>query len=122
MSTPHLDITDAEFWQRPLEERMAHFALLREEGPFTRGEYENTGCRGEDDIWHRRPSLEEVTRLPIFVGVNASTFAPQIKADTAMVLHNGILNLFRCNYIDSNSLGLSLLYRNLQITKARFDV
>ena len=69
----------------------------------------NTGCRGGDDIWLRRPSLEDTTRLPIFVGVKASTFAPQIKADTAMVLHNGILIFFRCYDIDNNLLITSSL-------------
>jgi cytochrome P450 len=35
MSIDHLSIGDAEFWQRPLEQRMAGFARLREEhGPF----------------------------------------------------------------------------------------
>ena len=34
MSVTQLSIGDADFWRRSLEERMADFALLREEGPF----------------------------------------------------------------------------------------
>ena len=33
-----LEITDAEFWRLPLAERMAQFAVWREEGPFHRAE------------------------------------------------------------------------------------
>jgi hypothetical protein len=32
--TDRLDISDAEFWRRPLAARMADFAEIREEGPF----------------------------------------------------------------------------------------
>lgn len=38
MSASTIDIAEAAFWHRPLEERMADFAILREEGPFTRCE------------------------------------------------------------------------------------
>ena len=33
MSSQPLDLGGAEFWRRPLDERMADFAVLREAGP-----------------------------------------------------------------------------------------
>ena len=41
MTSPPLGIIDPLFWNRALEERMADFALLREEGPFLRYEFLN---------------------------------------------------------------------------------
>jgi len=41
MSTQPLGVIDPLFWNRPLAERMADFAVLRQEGPFTRYEFLN---------------------------------------------------------------------------------
>ncbi|MCC5950712.1 MAG: cytochrome P450 [Acidimicrobiia bacterium] len=41
MTSQPLGVTDPLFWDRPLDERMADFAVLREEGPFTRYEFLN---------------------------------------------------------------------------------
>ncbi len=41
MTMPTLGVIDPLFWNRPLEERMADFAALRQEGPFTRYEFLN---------------------------------------------------------------------------------
>ena len=35
-----IDLIGPEFWVRPLEERMADFAVLREEAPFIRSSFE----------------------------------------------------------------------------------
>jgi methyl-branched lipid omega-hydroxylase len=43
-------IADPLFWRRPLAERMAHFAALREQGPFT-------------EVWAPNPLTEEVERF-----------------------------------------------------------
>jgi cytochrome P450 len=39
MTTERLSIGDATFWHQPLAARMAHFAELREQGPFTRASF-----------------------------------------------------------------------------------
>jgi cytochrome P450 len=36
MATETLSIIDPEFWQLPLQDRMARFAELREDGPFVK--------------------------------------------------------------------------------------
>ena len=41
MTALPLGVIDPLFWNRPLEDRMADFAVLREEGPFTRSEFLN---------------------------------------------------------------------------------
>ena len=43
-----LTIGDAEFWRRPLEDRMADFAELQAKGPFTAAKVPNI-MSGEDD-------------------------------------------------------------------------
>jgi len=62
-----LQIGDAEFWRRPLAERMADFAVLREQAPFTRCEAENP-MTGEPDPFyavHRYAEVVEISRKPL---------------------------------------------------------
>jgi methyl-branched lipid omega-hydroxylase len=61
-----LRIGDAEFWRRPLAERMADFAVLREEGPFTRDEVPDplTGGTVEYYAVTRYAELVEISRHP----------------------------------------------------------
>jgi cytochrome P450 len=61
-----LRLGDAGFWRRPLDERMADFAVLREEGPFARGEVANL-LTGEPNEFHavvRYAELLEISRRP----------------------------------------------------------
>ena len=46
-----IDIIGPEFWTRPLEERMADFAVLREEGPFIRSTFPNPMTQLEEEFW-----------------------------------------------------------------------
>ncbi|MCU1499439.1 MAG: cytochrome [Acidimicrobiales bacterium] len=66
MTTDRSTIGDAEFWRRPLDDRMADFALLREDGPFTRSEAPNL-ITGENDEFFavtRYAELVEISRHP----------------------------------------------------------
>ena len=60
-----LSIGDAEFWRRPLRERMVDFASLREHGPFV--PVELPSFFGEGDRFHavvRHAELVEISRQP----------------------------------------------------------
>jgi cytochrome P450 len=66
MSTPPLDIDAPEFWRRPLAERMARFAELRDEGPFVRGAV-TSPFSGELDEYFaviRYDEVVEISRRP----------------------------------------------------------
>ena len=62
-----LKIGDPMFWQRPLAERMADFAVLREQGPFTFAEAENPITNEPDPFYavHRYAELVEISRRPL---------------------------------------------------------
>ena len=66
MTTPALDIADAAFWRRPLQERMDDFAVMRAESPFTRAEIPNllTGEMDEFFAVTRYAELIEISRHP----------------------------------------------------------
>lgn len=51
MTTDQLQLGNPDFWRRPLENRMADFATLREQGPFVRAESENP-LSGVPDVFH----------------------------------------------------------------------
>ena len=58
-------IGDPLFWRRPLEERMADFAVLREQGPFTRYEFLNlltTARSTSSSPSPATPSVVEISR------------------------------------------------------------
>ena len=59
-------IADAEFWHQPLSARMAHFAELREKGPFTRYPFVDavTGQEGEFFAVTRYDEVVEISRRP----------------------------------------------------------
>jgi cytochrome P450 len=69
MSTNRADgpqIGDPEFWRRPLDERMADFAVLRDAGPFTRTSTPNPITGGTDE-WYavtRYAEVVEISRKP----------------------------------------------------------
>jgi cytochrome P450 len=66
VSAPALDIAAAEFWRRPLQDRMDDFAALRAESPFTRAEIPNL-LTGESDEFFavtRYAELVEISRKP----------------------------------------------------------
>ena len=67
MTTPGLTIADAEFWRRPLQDRMDDFAALRAEGPFTHAQIPNlmTGETDEFFAVTRYAELVEISRHPL---------------------------------------------------------
>jgi cytochrome P450 len=64
MTTPPLGIIDPLFWNRPLEERMADFAVLREEGPFIRYEFLNPLTQATEEFFAvtRHADVMEISR------------------------------------------------------------
>jgi cytochrome P450 len=66
MSTTAPTIADAEFWRRPLQDRMDDFATMRDASPFTRAEIPNL-LTGENDEFFavtRYAELIEISRHP----------------------------------------------------------
>jgi cytochrome P450 len=66
MTTTRLSLSDAAFWRRPLEERMADFAVMREDGPFTEAELANamTGQPERFFAVTRYAELVDISRRP----------------------------------------------------------
>ena len=66
MTTDDLTIGDAEFWRRPLQDRMDDFAVLREQGPFTRAKVPNLLTGEQDDFLAvtRYAELVAISRNP----------------------------------------------------------
>jgi len=64
MSAPTLDIATAEFWRRPLQDRMDDFAVMRAESPFTRSEIPNLLTNEIDEFYAvtRMAELVEISR------------------------------------------------------------
>jgi cytochrome P450 len=64
MTTPPLGVIDPLFWNRPLEERMADFAVLREQGPFTRYEFLNPLTDATEEFFAvtRHADVMEISR------------------------------------------------------------
>jgi cytochrome P450 len=64
MTTPPLGVIDPLFWNRPLEERMADFAVLREQGPFTRYEFVNPLTDATEEFFAvtRHADVMEISR------------------------------------------------------------
>ena len=64
MTTQPLGVIDPLFWNRPLEERMADFAVLRQEGPFTRYEFLNPLTNANEEFFAvtRYAEVVEISR------------------------------------------------------------
>jgi len=95
MSTSKLDITDAPFWQRPLEERMGLFAELREQGPFIRGEYENLLTMETEEFFAvtRYAELVEISRnAKDFCSGEGATTIPNMPPE-ALEFFGGFINM-----------------------------
>ncbi len=60
-------ITDPEFWQQPLSDRMAQFAILREQGPFLRLTIPDFGTGQEEAFFAvtRYNEVVEISRRPL---------------------------------------------------------
>jgi cytochrome P450 len=67
MSTADLTIGNAEFWRRPLQDRMDDFATLRAESPFTRSEIPNLLTDSIDEFFAvtAYAELVEISRHPL---------------------------------------------------------
>jgi len=66
MATEQLLLGDPRFWRRPLEDRMADFAQMREHSPFTRAQSENPLTGVPDDFFAvtRYADVVEISRHP----------------------------------------------------------
>ncbi len=66
MSTGELTIGNAEFWRRPLQERMDDFAAMRAESPFTRSTIPNLMTNEVDEFFAvtAYAELVEISRHP----------------------------------------------------------
>ncbi|MBO0837120.1 MAG: cytochrome P450, partial [Actinobacteria bacterium] len=66
MTEGQQSIADAAFWHQPLSARMAHFAELRERGPFTRLSFVDpvSGEEGEFFAVTRYHEVVEISRRP----------------------------------------------------------
>src|SRR5215472_15583398 len=66
MTAGRPSIVDAAFWHQPLPARMAHFAELREEGPFTKYPFVDavTGQEAEFFAATRYDEVVEISRRP----------------------------------------------------------
>ena len=62
MTTDQLQLGNPDFWRRPLENRMADFATLREQGPFVRAESENP-LSGVPDVFHAVTRYADVVEI-----------------------------------------------------------
>jgi cytochrome P450 len=84
MATSSLTITDPAFWHQPLADRMAHFAELREQGPFVAAQTENP-LRGEPDDFFavtRFAEVVEISRRPLdFCSGRGSTSIADMPAE-----------------------------------------
>jgi methyl-branched lipid omega-hydroxylase len=77
-------IADAEFWHQPLSARMAHFAELREWGPFTRVPFVDavTGEEGAFFTATRYSDVVEISRRPLdFCSGRGSTAINDLPSD-----------------------------------------
>ncbi len=57
-----LSISDPEFWWRPLADRMADFAEMRADGPFTRAEITHP-LTGEQEAFYAVTRFDEVVEI-----------------------------------------------------------
>ena len=81
-----LSIDDATFWHLPLADRMAKFAVLREEGPFTPGQVVNPMTGEGDDFLAvtRMSEVIEISRRPLdFCSGQGSTSIQDMPAEAA---------------------------------------
>ncbi|HLI45520.1 MAG TPA: cytochrome P450, partial [Acidimicrobiales bacterium] len=82
--TTGLTITDPEFWHQPLSARMAHFAELREQAPFTRFSFVDP-LTNEDSHFYavtRYAEVVEISRRPHdFCSGKGSTSIVDLPAD-----------------------------------------
>jgi cytochrome P450 len=80
-----LEITDPEFWRLPLAERMAQFAVWREEGPFHRAVQPIMFAGVEGVEFHavtRYAEVLEISRRPLdFCSGRGSTSIPDMPAE-----------------------------------------
>jgi len=84
MTAEGLSISDAAFWHQPLSARMAHFAALREHGPFTRTPFVDavTGEQGEFFAVTGYGEVVEISHRPLdFCSGRGSTAINDLPSD-----------------------------------------
>jgi len=84
MTAERPSISDAAFWHQPLSARMAHFAALREHGPFTRTPFVDavTGEEGEFFAVTRYGEVVDISHRPLdFCSGRGSTAINDLPSD-----------------------------------------
>src|SRR5262245_45328306 len=87
-------LVDSAFWQRPLEERMADFAVLREESPFIRSSFENPMTMTDEVFFSvtRYAELIEISKRPKdFCSGQGATAIPDMPPE-ALEFFGGFIN------------------------------
>jgi cytochrome P450 len=84
-------ITDPKFWQQPLAERMAQFAVLREQRPFLPVSYRDVVVQPDEDVRFfavtRYHEVVEISRRPLdFCSGQGSTLIADLPAEVREVL------------------------------------
>ena len=88
-------IIDPEFWQLPLQERMAQFAELREQGAFLPVTYENPMTEQTESFYAvtRFDEVVEISRRPAdFCSGNGATSIPDMPAE-ALEFFGSFINM-----------------------------
>jgi cytochrome P450 len=94
-SASSIDLIGPDFWTRPLEERMADFAVLREEAPFIRSSFENPMTMTDEVFWSvtRYADLVEISRnAKDFCSGQGATAIPDMPPE-ALEFFGGFINM-----------------------------
>src|SRR6516165_8811217 len=88
-------IADPEFWQQPLRDRMAQFAILREQGPFLRVTFPDPLTEQEDAFFAvtRYNEVIEISKRPLdFCSGKGSTSIADLPIE-AMEFFNSFITM-----------------------------
>jgi cytochrome P450 len=94
-SASSIDLIGPDFWTRPLEERMADFAVLREEAPFIRSSFENPMTMTDEVFWSvtRYAELVEISRnAKDYCSGQGATAIPDMPPE-ALEFFGGFINM-----------------------------
>ncbi|HEV7722760.1 MAG TPA: cytochrome P450, partial [Iamia sp.] len=95
LDTAPIDLATAEFWQRPLAERMADFALLREAERFPQYEFPNM-LTGETERFHAVIHFDDIIEMSknpkLFCSGQGATTIPNMPIE-ALEYFGGFINM-----------------------------